>query len=287
VGRLVDIFTAAGGARPENVEELGIEALLGELCARGRTAHPTFAIDDEVFVAHLARCGAPVADGAGAIHAEDLYLVCACLRPNDAAIARLRAIGRPVMRRHLSSLRESRATFEEIEQRLWDAVLVGTPPRLAGYAGRGALGAWIGVTARRIALMDRRHERSERRARREVAAQDRLVAENPELAVIKHRYRAEFQRAIASALETLDDRQRMLYRMHLVDGLTLESIAKAYRVHGSTVGRWLEAARQQVLEEAKRQLKAELPSGSDDFDSLARLLASGLDISISQALKLR
>jgi RNA polymerase sigma-70 factor (ECF subfamily) len=288
VSRLVDIFLTDDAPRPSVRDQAALEDALAALCARGKAAHPTFGVQDEVFVAHLRRCVG--AEGKGlpdALYAEDLYLACACLLANESALVHLRAVCRPVLQRYLSRIRDAGAIFDEVEQRLWDAVLVGTPPRLATYSGRGPLGAWIGVSAQRLALMELRHERAERRARHEVAAQDRLASESPELAAIKQRFRVEFQRAIASAFETLDDRQRMLYRMHLVDGLTLESIAKAYRVHAATVGRWLEAARQQVIDEAKRTLQAALQLKNDEFDSLVRVLISGLDISISQVLKSR
>jgi RNA polymerase sigma-70 factor (ECF subfamily) len=286
VGRLSDIFLATNGPEHSAPDADALEAKLTDLCLRGRAAHPTFTIDDETFVAHLRLCAAPVGDGRTTLQAEDLFLACACLRGDAAALAHLRAMGYPVLQRYLSRIRDAGAIFEEVEQRVWNAVLVGEPPRLATYSGRGPLGAWIGVTAQRMALMELRHERAERRARQEVAAHGRLADDSPELGVIKDQFREQFQRAIAGALETLDDRQRMLYRMHLVDGLPLDTIAKAYRVHGATIGRWLEAARQQVIEEAKRRLAEELPIESSEFESLARLLISDLDLNMSQALKL-
>lgn len=285
--RLLNIFLAAGGQRPPLDQEASWEEGLAERYARGRAEHPSFDVDAVAFVRHLALCGAPVAHELTLVHAADLYLACACLAANEAALATLRAATRPVLARYLSRIQGSQEIIDEIEQRLWDAVLLGSPPKLASYAGRGPLGAWLGVSAQRVALMELRHERAERRARNEVALQDRIFAESPELATIKRRFRAEFQRAVLGALETLDDRQRMLYRMHLVDGVKLEALAKIYKVHAVTVGRWLTAAHQQVLDETKRRLREELPLESDEFDSLARMLVSGLDINLSQSPKPR
>jgi hypothetical protein len=45
--------------------------------------------------------------------------------------------------------------------------------------------------------------------------------------------------------------------MHLVEGLTLEHISKAYGVHHTT--RSLDSAIDRVLEEARRELSAMLP----------------------------
>jgi RNA polymerase sigma-70 factor (ECF subfamily) len=284
VGRLANIYAASADGEATDADAL--EHRLIELCARGRAAHAMFGIEDEAFVAHLARCGASVDDVLSTLHVEDLYLACACLAGNAQAIGQLREMSRPVLVRYLSRIGNAHLLFEEVEQRLWDSVLVGAVdgPRLATYAGRGPLGSWLGVSAQRIALMELRHERAESRARNEVAARARLTADDPELAAIKERFRDKFQEAFAVAIQTLTDRERTVYRMHLVDGLTLEQIAKAYGVHHTTVLRWLSAARARVLEEAKRRLRAELPVSSGEFDSIARLLMDEVDLNISLVL---
>jgi RNA polymerase sigma-70 factor (ECF subfamily) len=283
VGPLANVYRTALGAEGE--AHPGLELRLSELCARGRAAHPTLGLDDETFVAHFARCRAPVEELAE-LHAEDLYLACACLTGDAAAIAQLRAKSKPVLARYLSRIRNAKANFEEVEQRLWDAVLVGgeSGPKLGTYAGRGALGAWIGVSAQRIALMSLRHELAETRARREIAARAHLSDDDPEMVAIKARFRPQFHAAVEAALSRLDDRGKTLYRMHLVEGHTLEHIARAYGVHHTTVLRWLDAAHERVLDDAKRELRATLPVSSGEFDSIARLLLSQLDLNISRVL---
>jgi RNA polymerase sigma-70 factor (ECF subfamily) len=282
---LVKAFVAAGGTRSAEADD-ALEATLRVLCARGAASQATFGVDDEAFVAHLARCGAPVSESQ-AVHVEDLYLACACLGRRPEALARLRAELRPVIQRYLRRLNGADAITDEIEQRLWDRLLVGDQPRLATYAGRGPLGAWIGISAQRLALTELQHERAEARARREVAAHGHLADGDPELAIIRERFRPEFQAAVASALETLDDRERVLYRLHVVEGLTFEQLGKTYQVHPVTVSRWLAAASQKVLQRSKEALRKTLPVSSDEFESLARLLARHLDLSISDALKSR
>ena len=220
------------------------------------------------------------------MQADDLYLACACLSGNARAIAQLRNEIRPILVGYLKRVERSAPILEEVEQRLWDALFVGglEGPKLATYAGRGSLGAWIGISAQRIALMMQRHERAELRARNEVAARGRVVGADPEIAAIKDRYRAQFQEAVTAAVATLDARDTTLYRMHLVEGLTLERIAKAYQVTHPTVLRWLEKARKRILEETKARLRDMLPVSSGEFDSIARLLVSQLDLNISSVL---
>jgi RNA polymerase sigma-70 factor (ECF subfamily) len=282
---LTVIWREAGG-EGSDADPDGLELRLAELCARGRAAHPALGIDDESFVAHLGRCGAAIDYGLRDIHAEDLYLACACLAGNAAAVVQLRDAFAPVIPRYLKRVGRSSAIREEVEQQLWDALFVGGAdgPKLATYEGRGALGSWIGISAQRIALMMLRHERAESRARSEVAARGRLADVDPEMAAIKGRYRVQFQEVVDAAIATLDARDKTLYRMHLVEGLTLERIAKSYGVHHSTVLRWLEAARGRVVEEAKRRLREALPVSTGEFDSIARLLVSELDLNISRVL---
>ena len=76
----------------------------------------------------------------------------------------------------------------------------------------------------------------------------------------------------------------MVYRLYVVDGLTVERIARTYGVVRSTVTRWLTEARVAVVRDIKRQLRQEMRLPPDEFESLARLVASQLDLSVSGIL---
>jgi RNA polymerase sigma-70 factor (ECF subfamily) len=258
------------------------------LCARGHAGHPGVAVSDETFVEHLARCGAPVPAGPERVFAEDLYLACACLLGDAPAIAGLRAAQRPVLAGYLRRIDGSKPFVDEIEQRLWDAVLVGAegaPPKLATYSGEGPMAGWLGIAAQRIALMMLRHEGAEDRAHKGAAAEARLAVQDPELAFMKGHLRGRFQEAVSKALGVLGDRERMIYRMHLIDGLSLDRIAKMYGVSQSTVSRWLAAARASVLGEGQRVLRDEMQLSAGDFESMAGLMVSQLDLSVSRLLR--
>ena len=71
---------------------------------------------------------------------------------------------------------------------------------------------------------------------------------SPELAYLKERYRDAFTDALSAAVSALSDRDRTLLRLYHVDGLSLEAMAALYRVHLSTVSRWLTCARENVAE---------------------------------------
>jgi len=259
---------------------------LAALCGRGRAAHPQLAVDDLVFAAHLGRCGAEIGASAGDTdtHAEDLYICCAALLGDDAAVRTLRENHRAVLAGYLRPLDPSSDLLDEVEQRVWDAALLGSngaPAKLASYSGRGPLAAWLGVAGQRIALMMRRSEAAAKRALDNVALQSDRALADPELAFLKENLREPFQRAIIDALKTLDDRQRMIYSLHVLDGLTVERIGAMYGVSHSTVSRWMANARAAVIAEARRLLRDEMDIPAEEFDSLARLLSSQLDLSVS------
>src|SRR5262249_6008490 len=150
-------------------------------------------------------CEAPVLDVLSPLHAEDLYLACACLAGNSTALSKLRGESRSILARYLGRIDGVGAIFDDVEQHLWDGALMGTGegPKLRTYAGRGPLGAWIGVSGQRIAITMMRHERVEVRARQEAAAHRDLVGDDPELGAIKYRFREQFQDALEAALSTL------------------------------------------------------------------------------------
>ena len=79
----------------------------------------------------------------------------------------------------------------------------------------------------------------------------------------------------------------MLLRLYLVNGLSVESIGKMYGVSQPTASRWLARARATLLEDVKGALGVRLGVSSQELASLAGLVASGLDLSLSELLKTR
>jgi RNA polymerase sigma-70 factor (ECF subfamily) len=132
--------------------------------------------------------------------------------------------------------------------------------------------------------MIRRHEAAQGRAHDGAAAEARLVADDPELNFIKASLRGKFRQAVTRAMGVLQDRERMIYRLYLIDGLSVERISKIYGVSHSTVSRWLAKARETVIAEARRVLREEMHLSPEEFDSVADLVMSRLDLSVSQIL---
>ena len=90
--------------------------------------------------------------------------------------------------------------------------------------------------------------------------------------------------AVKAAIGRLDDRARLVLRLWLVSGSTLANIGKAFGITQQTVSRWLADARDQILKDVQRNLSDCLKLARDELPSIARLISSQLDISISRIL---
>jgi len=272
-----------------------LETRLSELVARGRSAHPELALDEVAFVQQLARCAA--APGAATplpleqlerLHIEDLYLACACAAGVAGAAARFEERCGPRLKAVLGASVKSADLRAEIRQRVLDLLLVGTidtPAKIAGYGGQGPIDSWTAVVAQRQLTTLLRKDETERRAREGAALETALgggVA--PEVAFAKQRYRAAFERAMADALSVLEERDRLVLRLHLVSQISVQDIGKMYGVAQSTASRWLASARDQVQTEVTRLLRQRLGASPDEIASLAGVMASQIDLSISRLL---
>jgi RNA polymerase sigma-70 factor (ECF subfamily) len=254
-------------------------AIVRALHERGAIAWPRVKVELEAFAAHVAGLG--VDDVAPpALHAEDLYIACACARGDATAIAIFEKDFLCHVPAYIARATTAPQVVDEVLQRLRERLLVaaGGAPKIATYTGRGPLGAFLRVTAVRLAYDTVPAER----AARPSADPDVLV--DPELDYIKSTYRAQFVRAIERAIETLAPRERNAMALSLIDGLSTDAIGRMYGKDGATVRRWLGSAREQILDETKRLLRAELGATPDELQSLFVVLYSRLDVSLVRIL---
>jgi RNA polymerase sigma-70 factor (ECF subfamily) len=286
--RLARVFLAAlpGGVTPH--EAPGLEEALAALCRRAASAWPAFHIDDDVFVTYVAeRWGdEPVAAAAlAAIFAADLYLACACTRGDAAAFAAFEAAHAPLIRVAVRRIDAPADRLDEAVQLTRDRLLVAAPgeaPRIGQYSGRAELAAFVRVVAVRVAL-------SLVRERRPEDGDEALAAigehrDDPELAYLKHLYRAEFRAAFAVALNRLTPRDRSMLRYHIVDRLDIDRIAAIHGRPRSTIGRHLIEARARLVDETRAQLRAQLRIDRHELSSVLRLVQSSVDVSVRRLL---
>lgn len=236
---------------------------------------------DESFAAFVReRCEASVP--LDSLYVSDLHLAYLALAVGDsrrdAAVRELEALTR---RAAQAIVRTGDAA--DLAQRVLLLLLHGGPdgvPKLAQYAGRAPLGAWLRVVVMRL---------WERAAPEVVRGDDQLgdtvsTADDPELAYLKQTYRAAFRVAFASAVASLSFHDRMLLRQHYLDELGIDDLARLHRVHRSTCARWLASLREKVLAETRRRLQATLSISREELDAVLAVIASKLDVTISHLL---
>lgn len=259
-------------------------ALAAEAIAACARTWPDVRVDKAVVAARLRRLDAT---GLEDSRLAELCLVWACLTGDPAAQRAIDRAIRSEAQRVVSELRQPAWLVDDVHQELGQRLLVagaGGEPRLATYAGKAALGRWLGVGAMRTALNLTRRKRPEMPlADHDVAAA--LVP--PELAVVRERYRAEVEAAIRAGFDAIDNpRDRNLLRLYYLERVGLEQLGQMFGVHGSTVSRWLTALREAIVEETRGYLAERLgPVGNyADVDSLIRAVHSDLDLTLSRIL---
>jgi RNA polymerase sigma-70 factor, ECF subfamily len=278
---------------PASVASPELETRLEEVLAQARAAWPRVTLDTAVFLGALAerlpRDAAP-AQALRAVHAGDLFLASACVHGDAVAQALLEARFLPKAAAAATRVLRDADAVTEVVQHLRTRLLVadaGRPPGLAAYLGQGPLAGWLRAAAVRTALNLRRGAGRQARAEQDVLAEATFHAEPAHWEPLRERHRADFQAALAEALAALPSRERMLLRLHVVEGLSLERLGTLYHTHKSTVSRWLARAREAVLEGTRARLVERLKLSPSELHSVLRDGAGHLERSLSGLLATR
>jgi RNA polymerase sigma-70 factor (ECF subfamily) len=276
-----------------SVDREDLAACLRTFFEAGRARWPALSVDAEELFAHVAMHVPPDADRIAHLRslvAEDLYLAYACA--NDLAGA-VEAFDSHYLSRvpgFIAHIDRSPAFAEELRQVLRERLLVARtdgPPRIADYAGRGALMVWVRLSAVRLALNHHAKVEVARRVDDESVLDDLASDSSPELKLLRVRYAAALTDALKQAVATLATDDRVILRMYYASGQNTQRIATALRVDRSTAARRLVSARQAVFEATRSILQTQLPIDTNEFASLARALHDNLNISLNQLLTSR
>lgn len=215
-------------------------------------------------------------------HADDLRLACDCAAGDRRALARLEKEFLVEVPNFIARISREPEFVDEVLQRLRERLLVPRPPlpsRIADYRGQGPLGGWLRVAAVRVAL-DLRRERAGTGPRSDAAT----LPQDPELDLARHRDGGAFKDALSDALESLETEERTILRLRYVDGLTVERIGRIYGVHAATIVRRLAASRERVVARVRDRLFATKRMRGRDVESLAALVDSQLELSLTRLL---
>ena len=211
-------------------------------------------------------------------YVSDLYLACACTSGIRHAMDVFDSVQLGRVGDYLARTRADRSFVDDVCQALREKLFVADMVKLKEYSGRGALGGWVRVLAVRTAIDLQRR----RGARLPVLRAETPAAVDPELGYLAERYRGVVDDALRGALAALDSEQRTLLRMHFVDAVTLDELARLRKLHRATIARRLAAARKAIFDEIRNQLRERLAVSNDEAASLIRLVRSRLHITITQ-----
>lgn len=253
-----------------------------------QASYPEIHFSAQDFASYLGECFAQKGslDALDDFDYNELFLTKACAIGDRAA---LRTFDDAYIKPACGALRRmkmSEADIDDVVQRVREKLMwpQDNRIRLEDYAGKGDLRGFLRVVLVREALSLLRKKRPHDEADFDALAD---AQDDPELQFIKRKYRGEFKRSFAQASSQLTSRQRNLLRLHLVEKVTLEDLAKYYSVNRSSVVRWLKKARQALLTLTKNDLKQRLEIDSDEFEAMFSLIQSRLDISIHRLLSSR
>jgi RNA polymerase sigma-70 factor (ECF subfamily) len=263
-----------------------LEQLLATQLTTGEAEWPTLALEHTLYLRHLADKLRERSDELAdrvirTMPAADLYLAAGCTSGLPAAIAAFQATILPVVRPALAKLGLSDAIIEETEQRTSIMILVGDPdrPAIARYGGRGTLKSWV----RSIAVRTGRRLAGKSEGvggDTEHVDLTALGVHDPELALLRERYREQAHAALLASVAALTERQRNVLRQYYLDNLTIDQLAALYRVDRATTARWVIAARTDVLSGVRTHLAAALGADTEEIDSILRLVRSQLELSL-------
>jgi RNA polymerase sigma-70 factor, ECF subfamily len=220
------------------------------------------------------------------LHADDLYLACACVDGDAAALAAFDALLDDVARK-LRRMAASDDMLQEAKQRTRHVVVARADRAapLADYSGRGALGGWLRVAlARELASLARRGGLAAPQARADELDALAAADDDPETSYFKLHYREEFRQSFAVAVGRLDGDERRALRYSVVERLGIDDIARLEGVHRATAARLVARARGRLVDETRRALRERLDVGPTEVQSILNLIEREVDVSVQRLL---
>jgi RNA polymerase sigma-70 factor (ECF subfamily) len=264
-------------------------AAVDELHAQGAAAWPDVRVDIERFAAEVERRlgdnGAT--EDVRSLHA-DVYLVIAAADGDETAAGHCDRIAEREVMFASTKLRASVAATEDIRSELRRLLFTSDgdrPAAITTFSGRGDLRGYARVIAARA--LARRMQKERRETEASDALVDAISPLDPEVALLRERYRTDVDAAFRAALATLTDRARAVLRYHQLDGWSIDQIGERYGVHRSTAARWVTAAHAELGAGIRAQLATRLAIPESQVDSIVALVTSAVEVSLDRLLATR
>ncbi|MGC4079501.1 MAG: hypothetical protein QM702_21165 [Rubrivivax sp.] len=275
-------FHEALGASASEAEDETAGARLRRAIARAP------AVDPLAFAAHVASVCTGTLDD---LALDDLALAFACVHGDLAALAELERTMIEPMPRTLARMRPDPKLVDEVRQAVRERLLLPSArnddgrARLLDFRGTGPLGAWVRVVAMRLAY-DRLREGSQTELETDAEAFERLAdaSDAPDVAYLRETHMDDVKAAFAEAAAKLGSEERLVLRAHVVDGLTIDQIGALYQVHRATAARWIQHAKEALVDALREALGRRIGASPSACESLVMLVGSRIDLSLERVL---
>jgi RNA polymerase sigma-70 factor, ECF subfamily len=212
------------------------------------------------------------------LHADDLCLVIACEFGDQAAWNDLVEGYHATVRSAARAASSNEAMADDLAQSIW-AELHGLKIRedgkpagkLAYYSGAGSLGGWLRAVVGQLAI-DQHRKQARLVQTEEDSELERLAhgsdgegeavstfhaSPSPEEMLAGNLAAADVEKALASALRSLDEEDRLLMKLYYFDGLRLREAGAVLGVHEATASRRLTRIHGEVRERVESILMKE------------------------------
>ncbi|HVK83622.1 MAG TPA: sigma factor-like helix-turn-helix DNA-binding protein [Kofleriaceae bacterium] len=257
------------------------------LYERARMTWPEIArVTPARFATELARrLGASLDAAVAGLH-DDIYLVIGASDGDPAAAETCDKLASRAVDFAASRLGATATQSDDVRSEMRRLLFTsdgGRPAALATFTGRGDLRGYLRVMAARELARRMRLDRRETEL-------DSSVLElfdpalDPEVAMLRDRYRDAVEAAFTAALAELSPRARAVLRYHLVDGWTVDQLGARYATHRSTASRWLVAAREELRTGIRSRLAAQLIISESQVDAIVALVTSRIEVSLDRLL---
>lgn len=259
------------------------------LLETARRAHPALVTDEAAFVSWVE--GRYVSEDPLDAHLPDVVLALACERGLPRALELFERELGPVVAGALTRFRVSSALADDLGQRVRERLFVArgeTRPKIAEYSGKSSLSAWVRAVTARVAIDElRKARRPEEPGRRDADEElaDAAGIDDPDLRVLLETYGDGFKAAFQAALAALPERDRLLLRLSVVDGMGVDAIGALHGVHKATAARWIAKAREDLADGTRTRLGERFRLSRTELESITRLCRSQVDVSLVRLLR--
>ncbi len=293
--------------RSEFRASVALEQKLILLIDAGRAAHEGVRCSLEAWADHFARHlrVGEVSELLDVMRPGDVHLALACLEGQSVAHRRLETRLRAVSSQALFGISTGALTLDEVFREVRTKLLVGSTvaiddpsllenasplgsksAKLALYSGRGSLDGWLSVCMTRTALSMLRPRSSDKAFVDEsIELLESRSRDDPHFAVLRAQAGPPIEEAIRGALAQLDNADRTLLRLHVLDGLSIDDLAPLYGAHRSTMSRRLARIRNGVFETARAAAMTSLGVSETEFRSLIGNVLSAVDFTLRTLLE--